>query len=100
VAVLGVSLDSVESHRGFCQQEGLGFPLLSDRDGRVAASYGSLINFGFLKLAARRTFVIDPQGKIAHSFLLVKAQGHGQEVLSTLDAMTGSQHDPQTPSVT
>jgi thioredoxin-dependent peroxiredoxin len=90
VVVLGVSLDSVDSHQDFCQKEGLGFRLLSDRDGRVAAAYASLINFGFLKVASRRTFLIDPNGRIAHSFLSVNPRGHDQEILAALDALTGA----------
>lgn len=90
MAVLGVSLDSVESHQDFCQKESLGFRLLSDRDGRVAAAYGSLMNFGFVKIAARRTFLIDPQGRIAHGFLSVNPRDHDREVLAVLDTLTGA----------
>jgi len=94
VVVLGVSLDGVESHQDFCQKEGLGFRLLSDGDGRVAAAYGSLTNLGFLKIASRRTFLIDPQGQVARVFLSVNPQRHSQEVLDALDALVSaaSQH--------
>src|SRR5271156_223182 len=42
--VLGVSLDSVDSHKKFCAKEGLNFKLLADRDGKVSDAYGSLTN--------------------------------------------------------
>src|SRR5580693_5222246 len=63
--VLGVSVDSVESHKKFCAKEGLNFKLLADTSGEVTKEYGSLTNMGVVKFAARHTFVIDPAGKIA-----------------------------------
>ena len=84
--ILGVSVDSVDSHQNFCQSESLGFHLLSDRDGKVARSYGSLTNFGVVKVASRRTFLIDPQGRLVRSFLSVDAKVHNQELLAALDA--------------
>src|SRR5271156_6813216 len=42
--VLGVSVDSVDSHKKFCAKEGLNFKLLADRDGKVSDAYGSLTN--------------------------------------------------------
>ena len=59
--VLGVSLDSVDSHRKFCAKEGLNFKLLADTDHRVTDAYGSLTNLGLVKFAERHTFLIDPQ---------------------------------------
>jgi len=86
--VLGVSLDSVESHQDFCRKESLTFRLLSDRGGKVAAAYGALIDLLFVKAAKRRTFLIDPQGRIARSFQSVNPRGHGREVLAALDALS------------
>src|SRR5258705_662785 len=40
--ILGVSVDTVDSHKGFCTKEGLGFPLLSDADAKVTTAYGSV----------------------------------------------------------
>jgi peroxiredoxin Q/BCP len=85
--VLGVSGDSLDSHQEFCAQEGLTFKLLADTDKKVAAAYGSLTNLLLTKLAARHTFIIDPQGKIAHVFVDVKPSGHSREVLTELDAL-------------
>ena len=82
--VLGVSLDSVESHKKFCAKEGLNFKVLADTDHKVAAAYGSLSNFGVVKFAARNTFLIDPNGKIAKTFLGVNPLTHSSQVLGEL----------------
>lgn len=85
--VLGVSLDSVESHKKFCSKEGLNFKLLADTDHKVTDAYGSLTNFGVVKFAARHTFVIDPSGKIAKVYTNVDPAKHSEEVLAELDQM-------------
>ncbi len=51
--VVGVSLDSVDSHKKFCAKEGLNFKLLADTDHKVTDAYGSLTNFGVVKFAAQ-----------------------------------------------
>jgi thioredoxin-dependent peroxiredoxin len=85
--VLGVSVDSVDSHKKFCAKEGLNFKLLSDRDGKVSQEYGSLINLGITKLAARHTFVIDPSGKVVEAYTSVDPGRHSEEVLAALDQL-------------
>lgn len=82
--ILGVSVDSAESHASFCQKEGLTFKLLSDTETKVSDAYGSLMEYNGMKLSARNTFIIDPQGKIAKVFLKVKPTGHSAEVLAAL----------------
>lgn len=82
--VLGVSLDSVDSHKKFCAKEGLNFKLLADSDHKVTQSYGSLSNFGVVKFAARNTFVIDPGGRIAKMYTSVNPSNHSEEVLTEL----------------
>jgi len=90
--VLGVSVDSVDSHKQFCTKEGLNFKLLADPDHKVVSEYGSLMNFGVTQMAARHTFIIDPQGKIVRSYMTVDPNGHSQEVLAALDELEkGSQ---------
>jgi len=88
--VLGVSVDSVDSHQEFCAQEGLTFKLLADTDKKVSAAYGSLTNLLVTKLAARHTFIIDPQGKIVQVFADVKPAVHSRQVLAALDALAAS----------
>jgi peroxiredoxin Q/BCP len=85
--VLGVSLDSVDSHKKFCAKEGFSFKLLADTNHKVTEEYGSLSNFGVMKFAARNTFVIDPQGKIAKIYAGVNPSSHSGEVLADLDAL-------------
>src|SRR6202035_4779286 len=63
--ILGVSVDNAESHKDFCAKEGLNFKLLADPDAKVSAEYGSTMDYKGAKMAARNTFIIDPQGKIA-----------------------------------
>jgi thioredoxin-dependent peroxiredoxin len=85
--VLGVSVDSVDSHKKFCAKEGLNFKLLADRDGKVSSAYGSLTNLGLVKFATRHTFLIDPSGKIARAYTSVDPGRHSEEVLAALDQM-------------
>ena len=87
--VLGVSLDSVESHKKFCTKEGFNFKLLADTDHKVTESYGSVSNFGIVKFAARNTFLIDPTGKIAKVFLGVNPDTHSAQVLTELETLQG-----------
>jgi peroxiredoxin Q/BCP len=85
--VLGVSLDSVDSHKKFCAKEGLNFKLLADTEHKVTDSYGSLTNLGLVKFAARHTFLIDPSGKIAKAYTSVDPLKHSGEVLAELDVL-------------
>jgi len=85
--VLGVSVDSVDSHKKFCAKEGLNFKLLADRDGKVSNTYGSLTNLGVVKFASRHTFLIDPAGKVAKAYTSVDPARHSEEVLAALDQM-------------
>lgn len=85
--VLGVSVDSVDSHKKFCAKEGLNFKLLSDADHKVSQSYGSLMNLGVVKFSSRHTFLIDPSGKIAKAYTSVDPLKHSAEVLGELDAL-------------
>jgi len=85
--VLGVSVDSVDSHKKFCAKEGLNFKLLADSDGKVSQSYGSLTNLWVAKFAARHTFLIDPSGKVAKAYTSVDPARHSEEVLAALDQL-------------
>ena len=85
--VLGVSLDSVSSHKDFCAKESLTFKLLSDTDHKVAEKYGSLMEYKGTKYASRSTFVIDPKGKIVKVYPKVDPANHSAEVLADLEAL-------------
>ena len=82
--ILGVSVDTAESHKSFCAKEGLAFKLLSDADTKVSEAYGSLMDYNGTRLSARNTFIINPQGKVAKVFLKVSPGGHSAEVLDAL----------------
>jgi thioredoxin-dependent peroxiredoxin len=96
--VVGISMDSIESHEGFCDKKGLTFTLLSDRDGSVSKSYGAELNLPvFGKFSDRQTFVISAKDSkiIAHwkesgaknegeKMLSVKSTAHVDQVLSVL----------------
>ncbi len=82
--VLGVSVQDVQSHQQFCTKDGLTFKLLADPDDKVTEEYGSLKNYGIAKLAARHTFLIDPQGKIVKEWMDVDPNNHSEQVLAEL----------------
>jgi thioredoxin-dependent peroxiredoxin len=83
--ILGVSVDSADSHKKFCAKEGLNFKLLADTDGAVSRVYGSLTKLGFVKFSARHTFLIDPEGRIVKIYTSVDPARHSEEVLSALN---------------
>jgi thioredoxin-dependent peroxiredoxin len=87
VVVLGVSVDSADSHKKFCTKEGLNFKLLADTDYKVSTAYGSLTNLALVKIAARHTFIIDPTGKIVKVFTEVHPNEHSAEVLAALSEL-------------
>ena len=89
--VLGVSGDSIDSHKDFCAKQGLSFKLLADTDHKVAALYGSLTNLAVVKFAARHSFLIDPTGRIARVYTSVNPATHSAEVLTALDQLRLSQ---------
>ena len=86
--VLGVSPDSVKSHKGFKEKHGLPFPLLSDTDRAVATEYGA---YGEKKMYGkvtmgiiRSTVLIDEEGVIRKIWRGVKVKGHVDKVLETI----------------
>jgi peroxiredoxin Q/BCP len=89
--VLGVSPDSVESHRKFKERRGIKVKLLSDESGEVLKAYGvwqKKKNFGREYYGVvRTTYLIDPQGQIAYLWKRVKVKGHADEVLEKLDSL-------------
>lgn len=89
--VLGISGDSVDSHKKFAKKFNLNFPLLSDEKKTVLQAYGvwkekSLYGRKFMGIE-RTTFIIDEQGKLDDIFQKVKVDGHLEEVLAELDVM-------------
>ncbi len=86
-AVVGVSLDTVDSHKAFCTKETLTFKLLADPDHKVVDAYGVPIKgMGPIKFASRQTYLISPTGKIAKFWPDVKVDHHSEEVLAEIEA--------------
>jgi peroxiredoxin Q/BCP len=86
--VVGISVDDSNSHAEFAKKYHLPFPLLADKSGSVAASYGALLNLGIMKVARRYTFLIDPQGNISKLYLSVDTSRHSTEIISDLKKLT------------
>jgi peroxiredoxin Q/BCP len=88
--VWGVSVLGTGSKAYFKRKFGLNFALLADVDHAVAESYGTWVeksNYGRKYMGiARTTFLVDPDGRIAHVWPKVKAQGHAADVLAAIDA--------------
>jgi thioredoxin-dependent peroxiredoxin len=86
--VVGVSVDTVESHKEWCAKDGMNFKMLSDVNKEVVAKYGSTMTIPQAPqlgtVAARNTFIIDPSGKIVKEFIKVNPTGHSEEVLAAL----------------
>jgi peroxiredoxin Q/BCP len=82
--ILGVSVQSADSHKQFCAKEGLNFKLLADTNHEVSSAYGSVINLAVTKFSARHTFLINPEGVIVKVFPDVKPASHSEEVLAEL----------------
>ena len=87
--IVGISVDDSISHAAFAKKHQLQFPLLADRDGRVASAYGALSDWLLLKLAKRYTFLIDPQGRIAKVYLKVDTSRHSAEIIADLKLLAG-----------
>ncbi|HEY3706444.1 MAG TPA: peroxiredoxin [Terracidiphilus sp.] len=85
--IVGVSVDTPDSHKQFCTKEGLTFRLLADPDHKVVDEYGSLGHFGEMTIAQRNTFLINPEGKIVKVWTKVDPRVHSDEVLAALNEM-------------
>ena len=82
--ILGVSVDTVDSHKQFCTKDSLTFHLLADPDHKVVSAYGSVGGFNGMTMAQRNTFLIDPQGKIAKEWVKVTPANAASDVLAAL----------------
>jgi len=85
--VLGVSLDTTDSHKAFCTKDSLTFKLLADPDHKVVDAYGVPVkSFGPVHYAERDTFLISPDGKIVQEWQVKDIQAHSAEVLAAIEA--------------
>ena len=83
--IVGVSVDTADSHKDFCAKQGLHFKLLADTEKKVSESYDSLMMI--VHFSNRNTFLIDPNGKIAKIWTGVSPAKHSEEVLSALSTL-------------
>ena len=85
--VLGVSLDTADSHKAFCTKDSLTFKLLADPDHKVVDAYGVPVkSYGPVHYAERDTFLISPEGKIVQVWQVKDIQAHSAEVLAAIEA--------------
>jgi peroxiredoxin Q/BCP len=82
--ILGVSVDSTDSHQQFCAKDGLTFHLLSDTSHTVVSQYGSLGSMNGMVMASRNTFLIDPKGNIAKVWVKVNPATAASDVLAAI----------------
>jgi len=89
--ILGVSPDSPKTHRSFSEKQNLDITLLADVTTDAAQAYGvwqMKKNYGKEYMGiVRSTFLINPEGKIAHIWSNVKVAGHAQEVKKILESL-------------
>jgi len=85
--ILGVSLDTVESHKTFCSKDSLTFKLLADPNHKVIDAYGIPISErGDMKFAQRDTVLISPAGKVVKHWSKVDPNTHSEEVLAEIES--------------
>ena len=93
IQVFGISADSVKSHRKFADKHQLPFTLLADEEKTVIRSYGAWGKKKFMGREfdgiLRQSFLVDPKGKIAKVYAKVKPDGHAEEVLADVAALSG-----------
>ena len=94
IQVLGISADSVRSHRKFADKHRLPFTLLADEEKRVIRAYGAWGKKKFMGREfdgiLRQSFLIDPKGRIAKAYPKVKPDAHAAEVLADVAALSGA----------
>ena len=88
--VLGISKDTIASHKKFFQKYCLNFPLLSDTEGTTCQSYGVWVEksmYGKKYMGIERTtFLIDAEGRVARIWPKVKVDGHAKDVLQAMQS--------------
>jgi peroxiredoxin Q/BCP len=83
-AVVGISVDDVESHKAFSDKYKLPFTILADSESQTAKAYGVLRDYKLMKLASRQSFLISPEGKVAKHYADVDPDTHTDEVLADI----------------
>jgi len=86
--VVGVSADPDARQQSFIDKFSLTFPILPDTTKKVIDAYGARAVLGIV--AKRSTFLIDPEGKIAAVWPAVNVEGHAEDVVATIRALSKS----------
>ncbi len=90
-AVIGISKDSVKSHKKFAEKYGLNFTLLSDPDHVAAEAYDSWKLKKFMGREymgmERNTFIISPEGSISKEYRGVNPKSHAAEIIRDLKSL-------------
>ena len=84
--VVGVSADKPEVQQRFIDKFELTFPMISDTDKSIIDAYGAREVLGVT--AKRKTYLIGPDGRIAHVWPKVKVEGHADDVVATIRMLT------------
>ena len=85
--VVGVSVDDVASHKAFAEKHRLPFILLADTEGEMAKAYGVLRDWKLLQIAARESFIVNPDGIVVKHYEDVDPDNHTDEVLAELERL-------------
>lgn len=86
--MVGVSADKPETQQRFIDAYSLTFPMVPDREKQVIDAYGAREVLGIV--AKRKTFLISPDGHIAHVWPAVKVEGHADDVLATIKRLSST----------
>jgi len=82
--IIGISVDTVESHKEFSIKYKIPYTLLADKDGVMATAYNVYKNKIIMKYASRQTFIVNPQGLIVKHYSDVNPETHSEEVIKDL----------------
>lgn len=92
IAVVGISRDSVASHKAFAGKYALNFPILSDESTETIRAYGAWgpkMRGGKETMGVlRNTYLIDPNGEIRKTYTRVNPSAHAEEILHDIQAMS------------
>jgi peroxiredoxin Q/BCP len=92
--VIGISRDSLKSHAGFAEKQGLPFPLISDGAETLCSLFDVIKMKNMygkqVRGIERSTFLIDPEGTLVHEWRKLRVPGHVDEVLQTLKERAGN----------
>ena len=86
--MVGVSADKPEVQRRFVEKFGLTFPMVPNPEKDIIAAYGTVKVLGVT--ATRTTFLIDPQGRVAHVWPKVSIEGHAEDVVRTIRELSSA----------